>query len=231
MPTDAKTRKSKLADTLRRQILTLELAPGADLDEAGLSEAHGLSRTPLREVLRDLAGEGYVNLTDGRGARVSDMSHANLRAFFQAAPMIYGAVSRLAAQNARAGDVTRLRALQDRFRATLTTGSPADRALSNNAFHAAIGDIAANPYLTPALNRLLIDHARISMTFYRPTTDRMAANTAKASDQHDAFIAAIASGDEETTVQLAADHWALSRDQIEMFVMPGALEMPLGQVS
>ena len=228
MPSDSKTRKQALYDDLRDAILTLGLKPGADLDEASLSEEYGLSRTPLREVLRDLAGDGYTQLAQNRGARVSDMSHTTLRDFFLTAPMIYGAVLRLAAQNATPAQIVELKDSQQAFKAALKSGSARDRALANNLFHHITGEMADNVYLTPSFNRLLIDHARISMTFYRPLDDRMAENVATASAQHDAIIGAIEARDDGAAAALAADHWALSRDQIELFVMPEALDAPLG---
>ena len=91
--------KSSLYEALKRRILTLELAPDHDLDEAKLSEAYGISRTPVRDVLRRLAGEGYVYIQENRGARVIPMTLATLRDFFQVAPIVYEAVGRLAVQN------------------------------------------------------------------------------------------------------------------------------------
>ncbi|MES0827933.1 GntR family transcriptional regulator, partial [Ruegeria sp. SCP11] len=67
MKEDAKSRKDVLRDHLRVSILTLRLQPGTDLDESKLSEEFDLSRTPLREVLRQLAGQGYVDLRENRG--------------------------------------------------------------------------------------------------------------------------------------------------------------------
>ena len=58
----------------------------------------------------------------------------------------------------------------------------------------------------------------------------MTRNLDAASQQHDAIIAAIEAGDEAAAAQLADDHWTLSRDQIELFVMPEGLDFPLGQV-
>ncbi|MCP4388245.1 MAG: GntR family transcriptional regulator, partial [Gammaproteobacteria bacterium] len=52
--------KQSIYDDLKKRILTLELEPGAALDEASLSQHYRISRTPLREVLRGLAGEGCV---------------------------------------------------------------------------------------------------------------------------------------------------------------------------
>lgn len=228
MKDDAKARKKNLYQALRRDILTLKIAPGTDLDETALAEAFGLSRTPLREVLQQMAGEGYVSLRENRGARVSEMSHNSLRDFFLVAPMVYAAVSRLAAQNAKPHQISALKEAQAGFRAALRKGTVEERTLMNNRFHAVIGEMAANPYLLPSLNRLLIDHARIGMTFYRPRNDSMAANLSKASEQHDAFIASIEAGDEEAAAALAVEHWKLSRDQIESFVMPKGLEPQFG---
>lgn len=231
MKDDSKTRKKRLYQALRRDILTLGRAPGSDIDETTLATAFGLSRTPLREVLQQLAGEGYVTLRENRGARVAEMSHNSLRDFFLVAPMIYAAVSRLAARNAEPSQIAELKSAHEAFMDALKRGSISDRALENNHFHAVIGEMAHNPYLLPSLNRLLIDHARISMTFYRPRDGAMAANIAKAVEHHGAFIEAIENGDEEAAAALAIEHWNLSRGQIEMFVMPPGLDIPFGRLA
>ncbi|MES0863127.1 GntR family transcriptional regulator [Ruegeria sp. SCPT10] len=228
MKDDPKSRKTDLMEHLKVSILTLRFQPGTDLDEALLSDEFGLSRTPLREVFRQLGGEGYLDLRTNRSARVSEMSHTTLRDFFLAAPMIYGAVLRLAARNATLAQIEDLKTAQLAFKSALRSGSAADRALANNRFHELTGEMSGNVYLLPSFNRLLIDHARIGMTFYRPQTAKMTENLAEASTQHDAIIAAIEANDEAAAAQLAEEHWNLSRDQIELFVMPDALDVPLG---
>ncbi|WP_285673454.1 GntR family transcriptional regulator [Paralimibaculum aggregatum] len=228
MRDDALDRKDAFHAALRRDILTLRLAPGTALDEAALALQYGLSRPPLREVLRQMAGEGYLELRRNRGAAVAPMTHTTLRNFFLAAPMIYAAISRLAAQNASAAQVAGLKEIQRQFRAAVTGGEAEQRVTWNDRFHAAIGEIADNVYLLPSLRRLLIDHARIGMTFYRPRRAGPDSRLARAADQHDALIAAIEAGDEETAAAVTLDHWALSRDMIETFVTPEGLDAPLG---
>lgn len=231
MSQTTKHSKADVLANLRHAILTQSLLPGADLDEASLSEQWHLSRTPLRDVLRQLAGEGYVEIRENRGARVAEMSHTTLRDFFLAAPMIYGAILRLAARNATSAQIAALKNAQTRFKATLRSGDVAARALANNAFHEVTGQMAGNVYLMPSFQRLLIDHARISMTFFQPKDVATAQNLSDASQQHDAIIAAIEAGDEGTSADLAIQHWNLSRNNIEQFVMPQGLDMPLGAVS
>ena len=98
----------------------------------------------------------------------------------------------------------------------------------NDRFHLAIGEIADNQYLMPSLRRLLIDHARIGQTFWRARNAEMRQRIETAADQHDRLIDAIEAGDEETAVALTLDHWALSRDHMEMFVRPDPLPIPSG---
>ena len=212
---------------MQRQILTLELAPGEDLNEMVLCERYGLSRTPLREVLRQLAGEGYVTLQPNRGARVSDLSYMTLRAFFLTAPMIYAEVLRLAARNAQPDQIAALKKAQDAFVRALENGSVRERTLANKRFHEITGEMSGNEFLLPSFRRLLIDHARIGMTFFNPREARMGDKLSAARQQHDAIIAAIEAGDDEGAARLAREHWALSRDQIGSFVMPDGLETTL----
>ena len=212
---------------LTSAILTLRLSPGADLDEVRLGAEYGLSRTPMREVLRQLAGEGYATLRQNRGAQGAEMSHSALRAFFMAAPMIYSAVLQLAATHRTDEQIDTLRLAQNAFCAALAEGNAAERALANIQFHRVTGEMADNLYLSPSFNRLLLDHARISMTFYAPQDAGQAENIALARDQHDAIIDAIVTRDRTRAGDLAIAHWQLSRDEIEKFVMPGALDVPL----
>ena len=219
--------KEALYQDLKRSILTMKRAPGSDIDEVKLAEAYGLSRTPLREILRRMAGEGYLDLRENRGAQVTAMTHNTLRDFFLAAPMIYAATTRLAAQNATGEQVAMLRDVQREFRAAIDSGNVENRVFYNDRFHALIGEIANNVYLTPSLRRLLIDHARIADTFYRPRSAPKRKDLT-AADQHDQMIAAIEAGDEDRAAQLAIDHWELSRGMIEMFVTPKGLDVQLG---
>ena len=228
MPHDALTPKARCIADLRRRILTQELEPGAYLDEVALAELYAISRPPLREVLNQLTGEGYVVLQKNRGAQVTPMTHKTLRNFFVAAPMIYAAVTRLAAEHAMPSQIMRLKDTQTLFRKAIREGNTAGRALLNQRFHDIIGEMADNEYLAPSLRRLLIDHTRIGMSFYDPRNPSMAAQREIAADQHDRIIALIETGDADGAGQLAIDHWELSRAEIESFVTPAGMDIPLG---
>ena len=223
--------KQRLYADLKRKVLTLELEPGTALDETSLSVEYGISRTPLREVFRQLAGEGYIQIRDKRGAIVSPMSHKSMRDFFMTAPLIYASIGRLAAQNARPAEIGALRQVQANFRKAVEDDSVEGMVYWNDRFHFVIGEIADNQYLMPSLQRLLIDHARIGQTFWRARNAEMRARIDAAADQHDRLIALIEAGDEEATVALTLEHWALSRDHMEMFVRPEPLPIDLSTIS
>lgn len=229
MSTAKSSKKSLCLKDLRRRILTQELEPGHYLDEGQLAATYDMSRPPIREVLYQLAGEKYVVLHQNRGAQVAPMTHKTLRNFFMAAPMLYAGVTRLAAEHATPAQIMRLKDTQLMFRKAIREGDVAERALTNQRFHHIIGEMADNEFLMPSLERLLIDHTRIGMTFFNPRNPAMARERDAAADQHDNFIALIEAGDADGAAQLAVDHWELSRSEIESFAAPDGMQIPLGR--
>jgi DNA-binding GntR family transcriptional regulator len=221
--------KNACIENLKKRILTLDLPPGTYLDELEVGDTYGISRPPVREALRQLAGEGYVVLHEKRGAQVALMTHKTLRNFFIAAPMVYAAVARLAAEHASHAQINNLKSIQRAFRVAIHDKNVVERALMNERFHDAMGQMADNEFLLPSLRRLLIDHTRISMTFYNPRMTSLSKAQAIAADQHEEFIALIEAGSAEAAGELAISHWELSRSQIENFVTPDSIDIPLGE--
>ena len=220
-----KDKKSACLEDLRMRILKQDIAPGSDLDEVSLCEQYGISRTPMREIFQRLSGEGYLRIEQNRGAKVASMDLGVMRMFFQTAPMIYANVARLAAENRRSDEIPPLKAIQDAFRAAVLAGDTGQAALLNHSFHEQIGVMSHNPYLRASLGRMLIDHTRLSQTFYRPTSEDEKIRVIKAIDQHDAMIVAIEKQEPAVALDLTIDHWNLSRDRLERFVTPDPLPL------
>ncbi|MGO7970669.1 GntR family transcriptional regulator [Rhizobium ruizarguesonis] len=220
-------RKVNLSLTLRRRILTMELPPGAVLDEVALSEEFGLSRPPVRELMRQMAGEGYIELEANRAARVSSMSYQSLHDFFLLAPMIYITANKLAAENGTRGQLDLLKQMQQSFRKAVDNCDVEGRVFYNDQFHRQIGEMAHNVYLVPSLRRLQIDHARIGKVFYKhPNTPRMQEELELATQQHDEMIDAIGKRDPDAAGELARLHLELSRRNMAMYAAPEGLETP-----
>ena len=215
--------KTDCLDDLRRRILSTDLKPGHDLDEAGLSGYYNMSRTPLREVLQRLQGEGYVVMSANRGAKVASMDIDVLRTFFQTAPMVYANIAHLACEHRTSAQLGALKQAQIGFAKAAKSSDAAEAALANHTFHAIIGYMASNTYLLASLARLQIDHTRMSQTFYRPAVPEETMLVLKAIEQHDAMIAAIEAGEGALAIDLTLQHWDLSRDRMERYVRPDPL--------
>ncbi|MEO1562783.1 MAG: GntR family transcriptional regulator [Pseudomonadota bacterium] len=215
----AKNPKTECLNDLRLRVLTLQLDPGSAVDETALAVEYGLSRTPMREILQRLAGEGYVTQQENRGTQVASMDFAVIRQFFQTAPVVYANIGAQAAENRTAAQLDAVKAVQAKFK----RAEASDAALLNNQFHALIGEMAANPYLMVSLTRLLIDHTRLSQTFYRPTSESERGLVSKASEHHDAMIAALEAREPAVMIDLTLQHWDLSKDRMEKYVRPDPL--------
>jgi len=156
------------------------------------------------------------------------MSHHSLRSFFLAAPMLYVATAQLAAGNATAAEIERMKQIQRRFRQAIDDGNTLERVRQNDRFHYEIGLAAHNEYLMPSLRRLLLDHARLGMTFYRdPPSADMAESLSVAVEQHDQIIEAIERHDTDGVAELMRAHMDLSRRRMAEYAAPEGLDVPL----
>lgn len=79
MPDNVRLLSTDLAGKLRIEILTERMRPGEKLTEQTICEQYGVSRTPLREALRNLEAEGLVEMIPNRGAFVVGLSSADVR--------------------------------------------------------------------------------------------------------------------------------------------------------
>jgi DNA-binding GntR family transcriptional regulator len=89
--------QAQVIQRLRNMILDGELAPGASLSEMSLAEAFGVSRTPIREALKQLETEGLLEVRPRVGTFVPVLSRRDLTELFQLKEILEGAAARLMA--------------------------------------------------------------------------------------------------------------------------------------
>lgn len=191
-------------DILRDEILDLVLAPGTPVDEVGLAERFDMSRTPVREALVRLAGDGLVTMLPNRSTVVSQIDFPNLYAFFDALTLMYRVTTRLAAQFHEEADLQRIRALQQVFSDAVLAGDTAGMITQNRDFHVAIAEAGRNPYYTQLFARLLDEGRRILRLYYYPSFEARLPHPYIV--EHEAIIAAIAARDIDRCDGLARDH-------------------------
>jgi DNA-binding GntR family transcriptional regulator len=143
------------AKKLRTLIVRGDLLPGEPLLEVSLSEALGISRTPLREALKQLAAEGLVELRLNRGAVVAPLRREELTELFEAVSGIERCAAELAAQRMTTSDVQRLEALQKRIERHHDRGELRAYFEINQQIHSTIVDFSRNSVLKTSHDALL----------------------------------------------------------------------------
>jgi len=133
---------------LRREIVTLELAPGAVINEADLMSRLGVGRTPLREALQRLAEEDLVVVLPHRGTFVSPVGATDVQAVFELRVELDALAARFAAERATPAQIEGLGELVREF-----AGDAAD---FDREFHDAVAAAAHNPYLERTERRLYV---------------------------------------------------------------------------
>jgi DNA-binding GntR family transcriptional regulator len=144
---------------LREMIISGELMPGAVLSEVTLADTFGVSRTPVREALKQLQTEGLVEVRSRVGTFVAAPSRRDINELFVMKELLEGAAARLVAAR---GDVPEVRAMQ------------ANIAASDQAIQA--GDIETYTTLVHEFHELLIagaDNAKLA-AHYRILMNQLA---------------------------------------------------------
>lgn len=146
-------------DLLRDEILDLVLPPGNPIDEVQLAERFKMSRTPIREALVRLAGEGLIDTLPNRSTMVSNIDFLNMHTYFDALTLMYRVTTQLAAKNHRPEDLEIIAVHQKEFAAAVEAQDALGMIATNAALHLAIAEAGRNPYFTTLFKRLLDEGA------------------------------------------------------------------------
>lgn len=189
------------ASRLRNLIVRGTLEPGEQLNEAELSEALGVSRTPLREALKLLAAEGLVVLRHNRSGIVAPFRRSEIDDLFEAVSGIERIAAELAALRMTAKDLTKLRSLQARMERYHSAGQVRDYFEVNQQIHGFIVGASRNETLKAAHQWLLarVERARF---FALSSHDRWDESV----QEHREVLAALERRDAEAAGKLLAGH-------------------------
>lgn len=148
----------KVYQTLRAMILSGELAQGAPLREEEVAEMCGVSRTPVRDAMRQLEAEMFIRRTESQRSFVAEWTLSDIEEVFTLRSMLEGYAARRAAERANDVDVARLEKVNADVREAVSGPRPdLDAFLSaNGVFHAIMLEIAASDRLAALLNRLIL---------------------------------------------------------------------------
>jgi DNA-binding GntR family transcriptional regulator len=190
---------------LRAMLVQGEFAAGARLPEAELSARLGVSRTPLREALRRLQGDGLVTLT-GRGAVVSQASTSEFEDLYRYRALLESFAAELVTERNNNGELApiQLDRLQQLRRDVERSPDATSTSIANLELHRYIASLSGNRFLIDALSRVW-DIIAISSAEnigddpeWRSTIN----------DHHREIVTAIVEGDTEGARRAARNHVA-----------------------
>jgi DNA-binding GntR family transcriptional regulator len=204
---------------IRQKIITMEFKPGQDLDENMLVEMYAISRTPIRETLIRLAGEGLVIIKRNRGATVAPLDVATLQAYFEAAGFVTRAVVRLAALRRTEQELEAITAAMHDFEKAMQRADATKMIATNDRFHDSISAASHNKYLYHAYRRLLVDHERVAkmcFTHEIDTADEQTKHTTLR--QHRRMLLALKRRDAAAAEQISIEHLDLCRSGLQQLL-------------
>lgn len=195
--------RGQILDALREALAGGELVPGEVYSAPVLAERFGVSPTPVREAMQQLAGEGAVEVVPNRGFRVSRRSErdlaelAEVRALLEV-PVMLGLAEAIAPER-WAG----LRPFAEATAAAAMTGDRAAYLESDRTFHQTVLGLAGNQQLVIVADDL---HRRAQWPLACGRVTRTADLVADA-EEHMALLDALAARDLDTVESLTRAHF------------------------
>jgi DNA-binding GntR family transcriptional regulator len=196
------TVKEKICAVLKQEIFDCGLRPGEVLVIDDLSSRFGVSRTPVREALITLCGEGLIEVRQRYGFIVTSVNVKDIVETYSLRILLEKESVRLATRNMGPEDFEKLKALID------VPGTPSGR-----LFHAFVAASSGWGVLAEVLETLMDKSAR-SRSLFNNFQMRAAKNDFDSKREHSQIYEAICSRNEEEAVFLMEKHLRGSRDYI-----------------
>jgi DNA-binding GntR family transcriptional regulator len=192
-------------EKIRARIAEGVWGPGVRLVERDLAEEFAVSRVPVREALRALESEGFVELLPRRGAVVRDLTRAVVADLFDIRQVLEALAARLVAERIDETGLARLAAVVEQGRRAVEAGDHFWAGTANTAFHETLLDLSGNASLRAVLEPVT---GRLRWLF-RQTTEYQ-----RVQAEHEQLYAALAVRDPELAAAVALAHVRASRHMV-----------------
>jgi DNA-binding GntR family transcriptional regulator len=213
-PAEKITRAEELRLQLADEIVRGALPPGAALDETDIARRFNVSRTPVREALRQLAASGLVETRAHRGAVVAQPTLERLTGMFEAMAELEAICAGLAAERMPPADRHRLEAVHEELRVLSHAGNPDRFHEVNERFHNTIYAGSQNTYIAE-----MTLATRVRVQPFRRAQFRNLGRLAKSHAEHDRVVVAIMRGDKAGAEAAMRAHIELVRDEYEVYAV------------
>lgn len=207
------TFQTAATNRLRKLILTYQVKPGERLIQDDLANLLGVSRTPVREAIRQLETEGLITVLPYKGAIVSTVTAEEIEGVYQVRIALESHASRLAARNLQAKDLKVLRELLDEMRQAAHAGMPEASLDANRRFYCYFYSLA----MQPRLFDLIVSHLDLSRRF-RQQYFYFADFSSQTIHNHEFLLKLMKNGDEVRLADTVAAELQRVADQLlELF--------------
>ncbi len=206
------TRAEELRLQLADEIVRGVLPPGAALDETDIAQRFKVSRTPVREALRQLAASGLIDARAHRGAVVAWPSIERLTGMFEAMAELEALCAGLAAERMLPAARHQLEAVHEELRVLSHAGNPERFHAVNERFHNAIYAGSQNDYIAE-----ITLATRVRVQPFRRAQFRNLGRLAKSHAEHDRVVVAIMRGDRTGAATAMRAHIELVRGEYELY--------------
>jgi DNA-binding GntR family transcriptional regulator len=208
------TRAEELRLQLADEIVRGALRPGSALDETEIAQRFKVSRTPVREALRQLAASGLVDSRAHRGAVVARPTQERLSGMFEAMAELEAMCAGLAAERMPATDRHALESIHEELRLLSQAGNPERFNEVNERFHNAVYAGAQNSYIAEIT---LATRERVQP--FRRAQFRNLGRLPKSYAEHDRVVVAILRGDRIGAAAAMRAHIELVRGEYEVYAV------------
>ena len=195
------TSQEAVLNELRRVLVSGRIKPGTLLPLDQIAEAFGVSRTPVREALKTLLGEGLIRHNHRGGYIVHALDRNEFVELYTIRAALEGAALNSAVPRAQGDDVDAVRHSLARQRSALRAGDVAGWDAEGRAFHEAL----VAPCAMPRLQRLIRDAANSTGTT-RPMLRLPLARIEQLHADHEQLAEAFAAADAAAAVQRSEEH-------------------------
>jgi DNA-binding GntR family transcriptional regulator len=208
------TRAEELRLQLADEIVRGVLPPGAPLDESDIARRFSVSRTPVREALRQLVVSGLVEARPHRGAVVARPTIERLAGMFEAMAELEAICAGLAAERMTPIERHQLEAVHEELRVLSHAGNPDRFHAVNERFHNSIYVGSQNAYIAE-----MTLATRVRVQPFRRAQFRNLGRLAKSHAEHDRVVVAIMRGDKAGAASAMRDHIELVRGEYELYAV------------
>lgn len=202
----AKTRAEELRLWISDEITSGRMPPGTRLDEIQLAERFNVSRTPVREALKQLNSIGLVERGARRTMTVAEVSPDQLYSLFELMGELEVSCARLATIKMTSEERALLEKQHDVCRRLMREGDADGYAKANAVFHSIIYSGSHNAYLADAAHLV-----RVRLSPFRRAQFQTPERMARSCEEHEYIIRAILRGDQMTVMNVMRDHIAAAQ--------------------